>query len=1324
MGDRLVTYNSHSLKRLTQTACMNILRQPTQEVVLEILRQKHKASQTNGHFDTLTTSTSMENLDTNAGASLKDWSSKDSDYQSSESLVDHDPALSVVDINNDKYPDQSNENVDQEVHHNEVFASSQVRLSYQRSFRSQGERPDVDQHDLGNTAPLENSPSHTISTSENYYTNVLVHHAEVYSEEGHRQGHQTPSDTVELQGQSVTSDRSNLSVSKSPSPPPLPLTPAPLGSPAPPVSSSAEEFIEGTSTVAVSQESSNVTGPGEESDQETSWSDSGNPPPLPAGPPPSFPPPSIPLGFGDSTDEELDDFLDNDTTEEIDSFMQPSKVEFAEKVNSAERSVGVGVHEGRPEVLLSLQRVTHPSVPIPSSSAPLHPSPTPPPSSSKLDAPNPTVFPASVPDHTLTEQEALPEPLKDSSALHALGVPGSFTDNIDLSNFSHLLPPPVSLPQEPKAIGEEPKWEAIEGPSNTHHQPLDDLPGQGLTPQSHSDTSPGAKDKHVTDIDTLLGDDFVSKDQIVPNSKSLQGPLTKDDGVTLNKLPMLPQRYESYGTHGQGQTVSNIYPTSHVQEEAFSIQSEIEAPNNLVSHGDVYTDVVNVLPFITREDNTHTGPSKVDPVQSLSTGQNTRVHLFGEELDQQSHLTPLQTYPDHMTEESSAFLWQHEVKGASTGSSEVSQAYPVCISQTLAPTTSPPEPPSDASSGVQASQTSNRLPREQVHEWQPVPGMSLHATDPKRNVDNEHNDMASERTELFEGPAGSVENSTHNVTPAINTRPPREPIPATQSETPDECEPLTDNSANAKNVVSDQYHLELQPRSKDNDGNTRDDQNGASSVQVDLDEGIRVPPPLVPATPLGSGTGNGLTPADIDLVTTEGVYDSIEVNTHVEATRQVNTPAETTCDIPATEGVPLPLDVISASSVLLEDGMSGEDKISHNGDALLHTPMVSVVGDEAFDSVNAEAFGVAAREWQEKREGAAVVSQFPYTRLSNEEQISYKAVEPTDSKLNLPDTESNTAYTGLNIDSDNPPVEGVSNVTITMESESSPSKVSALDTGTSDGPLLRWSTLEGIRSLLGKEDLTPAEDSINVLVHKSAPALPNKPFPMQPEHNVLVESLPVGCKPESSRMEAEPSNVTTDIVNHVKERIEKNDISGTSSVEIQDIESVHQLRAKRPPSPLLSPLKPLPTINPVTSVSINNSLQQPQLEVSTGISQQEQHSPQRKLTGEETITVRTSPKKIKSGSDAISAPTSPRKLPTLKTPTPFQLAPLSPLRSSTSLLKSVKLKSKRSETEPFQVEVLKGLLGVGFNVDVTPEGHVKVKAIHPTGPLARNENIK
>ncbi|XP_021346493.1 mucin-17-like isoform X2 [Mizuhopecten yessoensis] len=51
-------------------------------------------------------------------------------------------------------------------------------------------------------------------------------------------------------------------------------------------------------------------------------------------------------------------------------------------------------------------------------------------------------------------------------------------------------------------------------------------------------------------------------------------------------------------------------------------------------------------------------------------------------------------------------------------------------------------------------------------------------------------------------------------------------------------------------------------------------------------------------------------------------------------------------------------------------------------------------------------------------------------------------------------------------------------------------------------------------------------------------------------------------------------------------------------------------------------------------------------------------------------------------------------------------------------------KSSRSEDEPFQVNVLKGILGLGMKVKVTAEGYSQVTEVQLTGPIAKDKNIR
>lgn len=49
---------------------------------------------------------------------------------------------------------------------------------------------------------------------------------------------------------------------------------------------------------------------------------------------------------------------------------------------------------------------------------------------------------------------------------------------------------------------------------------------------------------------------------------------------------------------------------------------------------------------------------------------------------------------------------------------------------------------------------------------------------------------------------------------------------------------------------------------------------------------------------------------------------------------------------------------------------------------------------------------------------------------------------------------------------------------------------------------------------------------------------------------------------------------------------------------------------------------------------------------------------------------------------------------------------------------------KRMETMPFEVSILKGILGIGIKTTMTPEGYVKVAEILQNGPVGREGNIK
>ncbi|KAL3866671.1 hypothetical protein ACJMK2_043953 [Sinanodonta woodiana] len=49
---------------------------------------------------------------------------------------------------------------------------------------------------------------------------------------------------------------------------------------------------------------------------------------------------------------------------------------------------------------------------------------------------------------------------------------------------------------------------------------------------------------------------------------------------------------------------------------------------------------------------------------------------------------------------------------------------------------------------------------------------------------------------------------------------------------------------------------------------------------------------------------------------------------------------------------------------------------------------------------------------------------------------------------------------------------------------------------------------------------------------------------------------------------------------------------------------------------------------------------------------------------------------------------------------------------------------KRMETMPFEISILKGILGIGMKVHVTQEGFVQVTEILLSGPVGREDNMK
>ena len=88
------------------------------------------------------------------------------------------------------------------------------------------------------------------------------------------------------------------------------------------------------------------------------------------------------------------------------------------------------------------------------------------------------------------------------------------------------------------------------------------------------------------------------------------------------------------------------------------------------------------------------------------------------------------------------------------------------------------------------------------------------------------------------------------------------------------------------------------------------------------------------------------------------------------------------------------------------------------------------------------------------------------------------------------------------------------------------------------------------------------------------------------------------------------------------------------------------------------------------------------------------------------------------------------KLPKLSSLESRKLSPVSPktfsIKSSSSVKSAEmpKIRNKRSEVEPFTVEVLKGLLGLGIKLNITNDGLAQVVDVLKTGPIGRSALIR
>ncbi|XP_076465842.1 uncharacterized protein LOC143297395 [Babylonia areolata] len=79
---------------------------------------------------------------------------------------------------------------------------------------------------------------------------------------------------------------------------------------------------------------------------------------------------------------------------------------------------------------------------------------------------------------------------------------------------------------------------------------------------------------------------------------------------------------------------------------------------------------------------------------------------------------------------------------------------------------------------------------------------------------------------------------------------------------------------------------------------------------------------------------------------------------------------------------------------------------------------------------------------------------------------------------------------------------------------------------------------------------------------------------------------------------------------------------------------------------------------------------------------------------------------------------------TTRTGTPSLVAPKAGPYSSSSSFSSGRYGKTRSEDQPFLVEVLKGILGLGLKVKVTEQGHVEVTEVQRNSAVAKNGNVR
>ena len=1423
-GDLLLSFNGQSLRGLDHGQCAAVLSGPTQgEVVVNVLRH------TGGHSDHskegLTGGQHQEQEEelVNAGrSSLKDWSSKDSDYQSAESLVDHD---------SDPDHHQHHRNASPAGHRpnqNQVFARSQLRLGYRHSFRSgsTGGRTRKDDeevegvHDgsLNGTGHSNADDAIDIGTElgapgATTRTLTATVHSNLYEEDPiHSDMDLTNQIPAPFMDEQLTTHSHDSTIEVTdlvihPAPPEfqseLSPPPSPGDSPPPPL----------------------PTGP---------------PPPLPPGPPPNSLPPSI-SDLGDSTDEEL---------QNLKSDADMNSMEDA-SYSLSDAPMAAGVARWRNE------------------------------DGAEVDSPPPPPLPACPPPGSAhaTEGAALVEATEDrwTTGTNETSPP----TQLSLQKKPKELPsqPPNTLDVRPTSPARRPNF-IVTNPEihidySSHSFMSNDMTfsdSLGSAELGSADTTTGEmnsfEDVPVTDIDSILDED---------SPLDMNHGILVDTEVTLTRLPMTTRRYTNDGSFippppiDPSQlpiTIEESDPVPHANQPNSLIELEETAEKttqrlHLQSNSfDPFEEIENTLTSLSAnndlqlpsepepkamglfdsKDGSVTVPSTCDLVESTLGNERSLIPLESElpslpsqnEIEHANtfseiHTRPIPSEAQPVASQSDvdlltlSFRDDSVIKHSEDNSGDLQERHDLSLRREdiIAPSTDNILDLSPPYMGLSPEEIAVNVHEDELIAFDPPPVPTM----PSPIATNTQNELlsVSAQEELIVTPTTLDETEIHldfggGLQEASESFPSQNVLDLSELSNSgiELSESCVTTSSNQNDETFDLL-VQTQEHSEVNAFVQPQDVTQGQPGQLEELSFLESPPPAPDTSQFALVDEQFLPPAELTpdlrqlpvggaegwvsdhLGQQEGALPSLPPSPpHSPPPPLPLTPAPAFADSDEehveevsrkdNESKLLPQPVLEGDSFSTSRGIDNQTLATDN--------QLAVVGDQAIDNVNASAYGTAAREWIARRESGSLLSRSfsDGVKQASEPDPGGRDGSGSNERGNEGDTPTASGLSGdvlavgVHVD------EAPRSDTLTSDQGGSAGGSSPLSDGPDTLPAPMESDPTALTAMAEHLSVHVVTDALGVIsmsdtTLKSPPAIPNTSTPGQTSiaektsvvettsnwppamtGNLELDSAQGGAAPEANPPEVPPL------------------LDSLSFSPPPPVPNVINLPPPPPPptSALPDTLGLAPVGSPVAARSVTvaedvvNSNDQPCATPATSSRPRSPPtatttSPEKEGPGSSTstsppVTMTTTASSLHRDAastgpwDASSrrllpspapAPSSPQRpqrppspsrlLPTIRPASPLPASPgkatssptkllqggtttgtsrLGRVSSSSSTSSMVRVRNRRSDTEPFQVEVLKGILGVGLEVEMTDEGQARVTGLSPTGPVARNGHIR